>query len=134
MTGSDVYALIAPGQGRRAAGAGDDDADAASRGRLGELAHLVRRAVGGDDVRLVGDAELVEGVEALLHGGGIGLRAHDDGDDEDCSWYLQPFRARAEAPPADVRAIVHPLEADALHVRVRLPSRLLQASRPARRR
>ena len=68
-------------QMRGAAGAGDDRLQAALLGAARVFVEPLRRAVGGDDSRLVGYAEFVE------HSGGhaqrrpIGFAAHDDADE-----------------------------------------------------
>ena len=51
---------------RRPAGAGDDDLEAAPARALGEGDEPVGRAVGGDDLRFVGDAERVERLGRVL--------------------------------------------------------------------
>lgn len=67
------------GQMRRAAGAGDDNAEAGRLGALGKGIEAFRRAVGGDDPRVVGDTERVERLGGVAHGRPVGLAAHDDG-------------------------------------------------------
>ena len=68
------------GQMRGAAGAGDDDLEAASRARFGESIEPVRRAMGGHDQRLVADAERIQRLGGVLHRRPVGLAAHDDRD------------------------------------------------------
>ena len=59
-TGSGVSAAANAGQVRRAARAGDHDPEALGLGALGEGEEPVRRSVGRDDARIVGDLERVE--------------------------------------------------------------------------
>ena len=96
MTGSGVAAATMPGQVGRSPGAGDDHPQAAAGGRLGVVEHPARRPVGGEDVRLVGDVELLERERRRLHHRPVGVAAHDDADDglaarsahaaPQCSW------------------------------------------------
>ena len=58
MTGSDRVRRDHAGQMRGAAGAGDDHREPAARGRRRVLGHQRRRAMRGDDFRLVRHAEL----------------------------------------------------------------------------
>jgi hypothetical protein len=59
--------------------AGDDDADAASRGILAESDHALGGAVRRHDLHLVGDAELLERRCGVGHHAPVGVGAHDDG-------------------------------------------------------
>ena len=81
MTGSGVAAATMPGQVRRSPGAGDDDAQAPAGGGLGVVEHPARRPVGGDDVRLVRDVELLQRLGGRLHHRPVRVAAHDDADD-----------------------------------------------------
>ena len=63
-----------------AAGAGDDHLEALGPGALGEGDHALRRAMGRDDARVIGDAERVERLGGVAHRRPVGLAAHDDGD------------------------------------------------------
>ena len=49
------------------AGAGDDDAQSTRSSRLSVLDHLLRHAMGGDDVDPMRDIELIEGRRGRLH-------------------------------------------------------------------
>ena len=62
------------------AGGGDDHAEAVLPGVQGEIAGLNRRAVGGKDVRLIGDAEGIELVRRFPDHRQIAVAAHDDAD------------------------------------------------------
>ena len=92
-TGSVVKAAVMPGQMRRAAGAGDDDLEPFRLRALGEGDEPVGRAVGGDDPRVVADAERFERLGGAAHDRPVGLAAHDDGD----GFLGAAQRARAEA-------------------------------------
>ena len=65
---------------RGAARTGDDELEPALLGRRGIVVKALRRAVGGDDLRLVGDAELVERFGGMAHRLPVGAAAHDDAD------------------------------------------------------
>ena len=64
---------------RCAACPGDDDVEAFALGILGKSDHAIRRAVRGDDPRLMLDLKLVEDLARTLHGRPVGLAAHYDG-------------------------------------------------------
>ena len=80
MTGSGVTDASMPGQVRRSPGAGDEDAQPAPGGLLPVGDHLLGHPVGGDDVGLVGDAELLERLGRQLHDGPVAVAAHDEPD------------------------------------------------------
>ena len=61
----------------RAAGAGDDRAQAAAGGGFGVVEHLVRHAMRRDDARFVGDAELGENLGGGAQGVPVAAGAHD---------------------------------------------------------
>ena len=65
---------------RRAAGAGDNHLEACGLRALGEGVEPLRRAMGGNDARLIGNTERVERLGGMLHGLPIGLAAHDNCD------------------------------------------------------
>lgn len=67
------------GEVGRAAGAGNDDLNAALFGLAGVGVHEFGRAVGADDPAFMGDAEEAEHVVGMAHGFPIGLGAHDYG-------------------------------------------------------
>ena len=61
-------------------GGGDDDAKALFPGGAGEGSGLLRCAVGGIDVDLVGHAVVPELVDGLLYDRQVAVAAHDDTD------------------------------------------------------
>ena len=79
-TGSVVSAAIMPGRCAAPPAPAMIDLEARLSRALGEGEQPLRRAVGGDDARLVGDAERVERLGGVAHGRPVGLAAHDDGD------------------------------------------------------
>ena len=64
-----------------AAGARDDDLQPAAARGLRVVVQALRRPVRGDDLRLVGDLQLIEDLRRLLQRGPIRLTSHDDADD-----------------------------------------------------
>ena len=62
------------------AGTGDNDLQAIGAGVVRELGHELGRAVRGDDLLVVGDAELVENIAGALHGLPVAGRSHDHCD------------------------------------------------------
>src|SRR5512137_3175674 len=65
----------------RTAGTGDDGLEAALRRSFGVFEQQVRRAMGRDDARLEGNAEILEDDRGRLHGRPVGIGTHDDSDD-----------------------------------------------------
>jgi hypothetical protein len=65
---------------RRSAGARDDHPKAALTSCAPESDHGVGRAVGGEDLHLVWDAELVEGGSGIRHDRPVRVGTHDDGN------------------------------------------------------
>eukprot|EP00584_Thalassiosira_punctigera_P009430 CAMPEP_0172544546 /NCGR_PEP_ID=MMETSP1067-20121228/14678_1 /TAXON_ID=265564 ORGANISM="Thalassiosira punctigera, Strain Tpunct2005C2" /NCGR_SAMPLE_ID=MMETSP1067 /ASSEMBLY_ACC=CAM_ASM_000444 /LENGTH=372 /DNA_ID=CAMNT_0013331125 /DNA_START=23 /DNA_END=1137 /DNA_ORIENTATION=- len=62
----------------RAARPGDHGLQAPSGRRAGVRHELLRRSVRADDVHLVGDPELLQDFDRVVHRGQVGLGAHDD--------------------------------------------------------
>ena len=62
------------------AGTSDNDLQAIGAGVVRELGHELGRAVRGDDLLVVGDAELVENIAGALHGLPVAGRSHDHCD------------------------------------------------------
>src|ERR1051325_5094136 len=59
----------------------DDHLHAAALRPGAVVEHHVRGAMGGHDLRLIGNVELAEDLRRVLHGVPIGLAAHDDADE-----------------------------------------------------
>jgi hypothetical protein len=68
------------GQVRRTAGTGDDYLNPPPCCGFRKLCKQIRRAMRGDDARLVRDAEFLQHLDGVLHRLPIGLAAHDDCD------------------------------------------------------
>jgi hypothetical protein len=66
------------------AGARDDHLKTGRLGAFGEGDEPIWRAMGGDDTRVIMDAERVQGVGGVPHGGPVRLTAHDDGNGGSC--------------------------------------------------
>ena len=66
---------------RRAACARDDHLQPARRRTLGVIVEPVRRAVGGDDLGLMGYAQLLQDFGSGAQGGPVRLASHDDSDE-----------------------------------------------------
>ena len=79
------------GQMCSAAGSGDDDSDASAFGGLGVARHFVGSAMGGDDFRFEGHGEFAADFGRGLHGGPVGIAAHDDADE----WFGAAFHVVA---------------------------------------
>ena len=62
------------------AGTSDNDLQAIGAGVVRELGHELGRAVRGNDLLVVGDAELVENIAGTLHGLPVAGRSHDHRD------------------------------------------------------
>ena len=62
------------------AGTSDNDLQAIGAGVVRELGHEPGRAVRGNDLLVVGDAELVENIAGALHGLPVAGRSHDHRD------------------------------------------------------
>ena len=75
---------------RRAAGAGNDQLEAALLCALGVLVKPLGRAVRRDDALLIRDAEPVERLRDMLHRLPIRLAAHDDANRAACLAHLVP--------------------------------------------
>jgi len=67
-------------QVRRAARAGDDDAQAAFVRFAGVLLQILRRAMGRNDLRFAGDAELRAHIGGGFHRRPVGVAAHENSD------------------------------------------------------
>ena len=65
---------------RGPASPGDDGLEAATDSAFGVGKHVVGHAVRREHPRLVGNAELLENVDCVLHGVPVGTRTHDDAD------------------------------------------------------
>ena len=84
ITGSGVTEASMPGRWAAPPAPGDDRAQSASGGLLAVREHLVRHAVRGDDVGLVGDLELLQRLGRLLHDRPVRVGAHDETDERGC--------------------------------------------------
>ena len=93
ITGQDRLGRDHAGQMRRAAGAGDEDADAALLGAGHEPEQQVRRPMGRDGVQLARNLEPAEHLDGLLHHGEVRAAAADDPDPR-----RRPVFGHAHAP------------------------------------
>ncbi len=66
---------------RRAAGAADDDAQAARDGAGDVFLETMRIAMGGDDLGLADNAEFFQGIGGGLHHGPVRITAHKNPDE-----------------------------------------------------
>ena len=79
-TGSGVSAAIMPGRCAAPPAPAMITLKPAALAPLAKSIEPVRRAVGRDDARFVGDAERVQRLGGVAHRRPVGLAAHDDGD------------------------------------------------------
>ena len=88
-TGSRVWLAQTPARCAAPARGGDDHLEPAGLGARAEGQHLVRSAVGRGHVGLEGDLQGLQGAGGFLHGGPVGLGAHEDADGgERWSWSM----------------------------------------------